>query len=62
MKTVLLWFFVSYGTGSGSQVVSYSPPFLAAEECIRVQAIIDAKKNAPGKCIQMSVAVVKEEK
>ncbi len=55
MKTALLWFFVSYGTGSASQVVSYSPPFATLEECARVQSIVNARNNAPGQCVQMNV-------
>lgn len=56
MKTILLWFFVSYGTGGGRQILTYSPPFATLEECQRVQAVLNHDGAAPGICAQMRVA------
>jgi len=53
IKTILVWYLVSYGSGS---VLSWSPPMSSAEECERVRAVVYDQYNR-GRCVQIKELV-----
>ena len=55
MKTMLVWFFVTYGA-NGSAV--FSPAFETQAECQRVaNELIEFHRGTRGRCVQMTVVV-----
>lgn len=61
MKTILVWFLVTYGQHG---VLSYSPMFETVQECQRVQSTIFPAASGSGwttnmraTCVQMTVVV-----
>lgn len=56
MKTILVWYLVSFGTNSA---LHWSPPLPSLQECQRIQAVyIQQRKYSSGRvCIQINEVV-----
>jgi hypothetical protein len=52
----LAWFLVTFYTGSAT--ITYSPPLVSEQDCIKLKSIVSERQYTKLECIQLNTFVV----